>query len=1520
MIASCAAPSADEGKHARPSGAAGGDVGALAQALTPPSSGCTSFDYNAKKYWFCPLLKSWQSARSECQSIGYDLAGVESAAENAFIRSHLLTSAWTGGNDRATEGQWRWASSNVQFWQGSANGSAVGGAYKNWKTFEPNNTLDQDCQRIDVLDGRWADENCNGLLNYVCEGDGCPADPNKTDPGQCGCGVSDTDGDGDGTADCDDLCPNDATKTAPGLCGCGVSDADGDGDGTPNCQDQCPTDAKKIVAGDCGCANAPRPSGTACDDGQCAANAACDGAGTCGTPAQCGVPDTQCTFALRGGIGYWFCNNLRSFTQARQKCQAVGMDLAAVESAGEDAFIGTKTVVHAYLSGSDQAAEGAWSWLATTTPFWSGNRNGSPVASAYTNWDLLQPDDLLRSNDCLVKDPPLLGGKWESRACNLAASYVCERIDFCPDDPNKFVPGQCGCGTADTDTDHDGTADCNDTCPSDAGKTAPGQCGCGTADTDTDHDGTADCADACPADPANTSAGNCGCVGQPGLKAAGTPCYDGYCDAAGTTCDGAGSCGSKSACMPVADCTPRTYHGKLYAVCPTALSWQAARASCQSHPDMDLARIETPEENAAVIGGAGSYWLGASDAASEGTWRWADNDEQLWAGDQTGDATMYTNFAMGEPSNSAANRDCAAARGADKAWTAEDCATTRPYICEVHKPKRVAAPGAVINSLNGISDPLMRARVSYATFATQKAMCNVANGIVVSDLERMLSQGLTSQLSPAQLPGAMQMIGQMCDNLPDPAVREDLMDDFAFADPLDEQIFAASDSIGVCDVGHVLNTQPSRLRANFCDGGGAAEDRAVSLSSRLTTSLTAPDDDHPFFERHAVDGAPVVIGLDDIDGFNQFGDVQADRNVNRTPNGPPGDGYSMYGVRTDIPCTTGSCDATLGQLCSNEAPGHGPVAIPDPSCDPGDFGNPCPPIMVNHCIAYPLVQNDDEIKLIGHNFWDPCSARLVMRELGGSDERTLSAVSIGTAGEPTNNDDLACTPSPDGVRLAAANIAASSSAVFGTRGQSLPRNRFYTLQMFNRNGTFSAQHDIQERGLQGASLADLGPRTMHVCWDCDPNVSDTDCPRVCTSADDTHCTLARCSGPITQTCQDDACAGSQVSECDPPGGPRDGSCTAGLWPVAPRGLDNPLCTHEPNEPARCAETPQWLGAAPHPQYGFPIIFLADAGPDYRVTVSVQRIKCQQETGVDCFFCRDDNLVGKLTTQVQGGSGNPVMDPTWDIDTSFDEGDAKNYDAIVSRAKIKRNQALQWELAYTEADNFALEAVIGTLVLSGVGALINPWAAAAGGTIGTTPIYWSDYIEGEDIMGTDAWRADLPRLLQAHGDSRAPDLLVEPPFLLRKPIASIEHDESKWERKWPTELDRLMHPFDTSYRGELAPTHDITRDNWIGAIIEGDAYFAKVRQCGPHYTGALQCTADKCFAGRCTNAAVDANGCHPQDQFCGLDNAPKGFFERRDIAGDADAGEARYIWDFKYTIETCDANVSPSDTSVCEPLP
>ena len=83
--------------------------------------------------------------------------------------------------------------------------------------------------------------------------DGCPNDPDKSEPGYCGCGFSETDTDNDGMPDCVDECDSDPDKTEAGICGCGISDADPDGDGFPICMDECPLDSSKQEPGVCGC-------------------------------------------------------------------------------------------------------------------------------------------------------------------------------------------------------------------------------------------------------------------------------------------------------------------------------------------------------------------------------------------------------------------------------------------------------------------------------------------------------------------------------------------------------------------------------------------------------------------------------------------------------------------------------------------------------------------------------------------------------------------------------------------------------------------------------------------------------------------------------------------------------------------------------------------------------------------------------------------------------------------------------------------------------------------------------------------------------------------------------------------------------------------------------------------------------------------------------------------------------------------------------------------------------------------
>lgn len=95
---------------------------------------------------------------------------------------------------------------------------------------------------------------------------------------------------------------------------------------------------------------------------------------------------------------------------------------------------------------------------------------------------------------------------------------VCDLLDKCPSDPTKTLPGRCGCGTAETDTDGDLTPDCNglDACPADKDKITPGQCGCGTPETDDDNDGTPNCKDLCPTDTNKVAPGTCGCGSSDG--------------------------------------------------------------------------------------------------------------------------------------------------------------------------------------------------------------------------------------------------------------------------------------------------------------------------------------------------------------------------------------------------------------------------------------------------------------------------------------------------------------------------------------------------------------------------------------------------------------------------------------------------------------------------------------------------------------------------------------------------------------------------------------------------------------------------------------------------------------------------------------------------------------------------------------------------------------------------------------------------------------------------------------------
>ncbi|HPB51826.1 MAG TPA: hypothetical protein PLZ31_11480 [Myxococcota bacterium] len=85
-------------------------------------------------------------------------------------------------------------------------------------------------------------------------------------------------------------------------------------------------------------------------------------------------------------------------------------------------------------------------------------------------------------------------------------------MDGCPFNPNMTQSGVCGCITP-VDVDGDGYPACLEQCDTDPDKQEPGVCGCGVPDdnTDTDDDGTPDCNDACPLNKyLATDLGDCG--------------------------------------------------------------------------------------------------------------------------------------------------------------------------------------------------------------------------------------------------------------------------------------------------------------------------------------------------------------------------------------------------------------------------------------------------------------------------------------------------------------------------------------------------------------------------------------------------------------------------------------------------------------------------------------------------------------------------------------------------------------------------------------------------------------------------------------------------------------------------------------------------------------------------------------------------------------------------------------------------------------------------------------------------
>lgn len=130
-------------------------------------------------YRFVPAEVSWAEAvdlaagYSAGGETGY-LATITSEQEHDAMLLLIgdVHSAWLGGTDAASEGEWFWATGPEAGTQFSSGPTPTAGGYTRWATGEPNDDGDQDCLHLWRPSGhRWDDVQCvYGSTNgYVVE-------------------------------------------------------------------------------------------------------------------------------------------------------------------------------------------------------------------------------------------------------------------------------------------------------------------------------------------------------------------------------------------------------------------------------------------------------------------------------------------------------------------------------------------------------------------------------------------------------------------------------------------------------------------------------------------------------------------------------------------------------------------------------------------------------------------------------------------------------------------------------------------------------------------------------------------------------------------------------------------------------------------------------------------------------------------------------------------------------------------------------------------------------------------------------------------------------------------------------------------------------------------------------------------------------------------------------------------------------------------------------------------------------
>jgi hypothetical protein len=146
------------------SGCIAGDIeedsaaGVEQETVAEAASALSSQYWNGHHYMFFAEPTDWVSAKSRCESKGYDLTHINDDAEQNWLTGILSPeggSWWIGFHDRWTEGKFSWVAGYYD--------------YTNWAAGQPDNSNNQDCVAMGAWNGSWNDFDCSSTKAFICE-------------------------------------------------------------------------------------------------------------------------------------------------------------------------------------------------------------------------------------------------------------------------------------------------------------------------------------------------------------------------------------------------------------------------------------------------------------------------------------------------------------------------------------------------------------------------------------------------------------------------------------------------------------------------------------------------------------------------------------------------------------------------------------------------------------------------------------------------------------------------------------------------------------------------------------------------------------------------------------------------------------------------------------------------------------------------------------------------------------------------------------------------------------------------------------------------------------------------------------------------------------------------------------------------------------------------------------------------------------------------------------------------------